>query len=484
MNHMGWMIGSLVATLVGALVAWLGWRGRRVGDHPICRRCGFDLFGLPQGVTNCSECGADLSAPSAVRVGHRRKRGRVLAAGVLLVLLAGSLTALLGIARWGDVEINAYKPVWLLAREAGSDDATLRDAAMTELSTRMRSGKLNAQNVTLLLDNVLAWQADAKRTWVPAWGNFFQSARGAGLVSDEKWQQYAMNSTQPTIDIRPVLRRGELLPYWLGRTPGRVGQGGRNELRGQLSIKRVTVGGKDIPRGQMGGSGFGIDVWGGRTSGSQIDMKAKDIADVPDGQTTVVIDLEQEFYQSAAEWPGTPLGKRMARITVPLEIVPADAETVKVVKDAALRESVEKALKIDTYRFPASGPTSTVLVEDDERVSVSIQATNPPVSLAYDVFVKAAGREWKIGTASFPRGKTGGWGMDEDAKDMPGFARASPTAVDLILRPSMKVALNTIDILEMWDGEVTFRDVPVQRVLSPEKAATTRKAAAATTPAD
>jgi hypothetical protein len=43
--------------------------------------------------------------------------------------------------------------------------------------------------------------------------------------------------------------------------------------------------------------------------------------------------------------------------------------------------------------------------------------------------------------------------------------------------------LNTIDILEMWDGEVTFHNVPVQRVMSAERAATTRKAAAATAPA-
>ena len=130
MNETAWIIASLLMALAGAAIAWLGWRGRRVGDHPICRRCGFDLFGLPGGVTTCSECGADLSAPRAVRIGHRRRLGRMLAAGVLLLLLAGSLTTLIGVTRSGDFEINGYKPVWLLAREAGSDDAALRDAAV------------------------------------------------------------------------------------------------------------------------------------------------------------------------------------------------------------------------------------------------------------------------------------------------------------------------------------------------------------------
>jgi hypothetical protein len=48
--------------------------------------------------------------------------------------------------------------------------------------------------------------------------------------------------------------------------------------------------------------------------------------------------------------------------------------------------------------------------------------------------------------------------------------------VDLVLRPSVEVALNTIDILDMWEGEVTIHEVPVRRVMSSEKAAATRKA--------
>ena len=484
MNYTAWMIASLLLALAGAAITWLGWRGRRVGDHPICRRCGFDLFGLPEGATTCSECGADLSAPRAVRIGHRRKLGRVLAAGILLLLFAVSLTTLIGVARWGDFEINAYKPVWLLAREAGSDDAALRDAAMKELSARLKGGKLNPQQVALVQDNILAWQADANRTWVPLWGNLFQSARASGLVPDEKWKQYAMNSTHATMEIRPVLRRGEMLPYWLGRTPGRVGQGRRDELRAQWEIKAVTIGGKRLRSLRGGGSAMEVDIWGGRTSGSQIDINAQDFADVPNGPTTVAVEVEQEFYQAGPEWPGTLLGKRTTTITLPLEIVPADAETVKVVKDPALREPVEKSLVISSWHFSMSKQSHMVFVEDDERVSFSIQAQNPPVSLAYEVYLKTPQREWKMGTASFPKGKTGGWGLDEDVKDMPGFAPERVERVDIVLRPSVKVALNTVDILEMWDGEVRFADVPVQRVLSFEKAAATRKAAAATAPAE
>ncbi|HYO10382.1 MAG TPA: hypothetical protein VER17_15540 [Tepidisphaeraceae bacterium] len=50
-----------LAVATGALVLLvLGMRGRRVDDHPVCRRCGFDLVGPPGGTATCSECGADL----------------------------------------------------------------------------------------------------------------------------------------------------------------------------------------------------------------------------------------------------------------------------------------------------------------------------------------------------------------------------------------------------------------------------------------
>src|SRR3954466_13437652 len=89
----------LVLVLVGAGVALLiaGVRGRRVDDHPICRRCGFDLVGLPQGAAVGSGCGADLSAPRAIIVGHRvRRSGLRLAGAALLIVSAGAI----GLAAW------------------------------------------------------------------------------------------------------------------------------------------------------------------------------------------------------------------------------------------------------------------------------------------------------------------------------------------------------------------------------------------------
>lgn len=72
--HVALRSGSLVAA--GLILFAL--RGRRVNRHPICRQCGFDLFGKPKESTVCGECGADLHHGRAIRVGAREKRRGIL----------------------------------------------------------------------------------------------------------------------------------------------------------------------------------------------------------------------------------------------------------------------------------------------------------------------------------------------------------------------------------------------------------------------
>ena len=82
------LVASLSLVVVSTLLVLFGLRCRRVNDHPICRRCGFDLFGKPAESTVCSECGADLGQRRAVQVGQRGRDGRVLALAVPVLVLS------------------------------------------------------------------------------------------------------------------------------------------------------------------------------------------------------------------------------------------------------------------------------------------------------------------------------------------------------------------------------------------------------------
>lgn len=43
---------------LGLALFWRGWRGRRVDNHPWCRKCCFDLKGVWPGAAKCPECGS------------------------------------------------------------------------------------------------------------------------------------------------------------------------------------------------------------------------------------------------------------------------------------------------------------------------------------------------------------------------------------------------------------------------------------------
>src|SRR5436190_7656503 len=78
------VILPLLLLVIGIVFLAVGWRGRTIDNHPICRKCGFDLFGLDAAV-RCPECGTELSA-NAIRLGHRAVRRWPLGIGVVFLL--------------------------------------------------------------------------------------------------------------------------------------------------------------------------------------------------------------------------------------------------------------------------------------------------------------------------------------------------------------------------------------------------------------
>lgn len=174
------------------LVVWGRVRGRRLDRHPVCRKCGYDLFGLAQPKPSaCPECGADLARKRAIRIGNRRPIKRFMLPGLMLcgMGLGFGLTVGIPVAK----AYNWYRPLplWMVIdaaedaadppRAAGGQDAILR---------RHWQGKFSAEQYQKLVQLALAKQADRSIPWDPFWGDFIEHARHAGHVTDEQWQQY------------------------------------------------------------------------------------------------------------------------------------------------------------------------------------------------------------------------------------------------------------------------------------------------------
>jgi hypothetical protein len=235
MGAVGWTPDTAALPAVvamGSLVLlYVGLRGRPVNDHPICRRCGFDLVGRPADSTRCPECGADLGARRAVRIGARQRRGRLVVTALLL--LAPSL-ACVGFLTWAEVSgflLVRHKPVWWLVNDARSGDPVLRDMAFGEMFRRLRAGDLAPGGVTQIVDRALLLQADRRVSWLPQWGDFVEEAYRLGKVPAESWRQYVRQAPQSDLVAPETFKRGDRAWLELVEQPTRVGNKGELVLR-------------------------------------------------------------------------------------------------------------------------------------------------------------------------------------------------------------------------------------------------------------
>ena len=223
---------------------WLAARGRRTDDHPLCRKCGFDLFGKPADATRCSECGADLRRRRAVRVGNRQRRHR-LAYMSFIGVAAGA--GWLGVGGWRaaqHVDWNRHKPLWWVKKDLDAPPGPARDAALRELGKRVAEQKLPDAEVAALIDRALAYQADVTKPWSPAWGEVVEAARWAGRCPAERWKRYLTHSVTFSIEVLGQENRtGEPVVVRLLRGPDRVGTKSF-ELQIEADPRKVSVGGR------------------------------------------------------------------------------------------------------------------------------------------------------------------------------------------------------------------------------------------------
>jgi hypothetical protein len=242
------LASQAAAIAVGiALLAW-SWRGRRIDNHPLCRRCGYDLIGLPTDTYRCSECGADVRGARAIRFGHRCKRMTGIGLGLTLMIVGGG-----SFAAWRTLHglTPQQKPVWWLMIDARSRSPAVMEAAMNELIARCEGGKLSgsqqdalmdrllaapaafppamdelilraeagrlsAQQTDALLDRILSAQADVNGLWRDAWALTFEKAGAAGKLDDARWQRYWQQACRISFVVRPRVRRGDPIAMGLG----------------------------------------------------------------------------------------------------------------------------------------------------------------------------------------------------------------------------------------------------------------------------
>jgi hypothetical protein len=130
----------------------------------------------------------------------------------------------------------------------------------------------------------------------------------------------------------------------------------------------------------------------------------------------------------------------------PWTLLPHDQQTVTLRADESLRQRVRASIVI---RQPfRQGMNLTVLFD----------IVDAPIGIGFMVWARYGGMEAPIGRIAVP-GKPG-----RQSVSASGPARGlRPESVDIILRADPAAGVGTVDVFEIWNGELEFKNVQVAR---------------------
>ena len=439
------LVLPIVILIAATVLLIAGLRGRRVDDHPLCRRCGFDLIGLPKGSTVCSECGANLHHDRAIRTGHRVRRAGMIVLSLALLLPSLVWVGVVGYVTAADVNWMSHKPVWLLLRDADTDGA-----ALAELLTRLNNSKLSAGDVNRVVAKALAVQADPTRNWNVTWGDLVERARVVASVSEADWARYVQQAVTLDLKARREVARGD--PIWVEVTLKelRVGTTWKPYLMGSETIRRID--GNDCGDYAVGGFFFSHGSRD-RTSGSLLRPDPTMIAEIAAGAKTLSVGYRITF----SDFHGQPVPDATAQLDAKFSMREPPPPTVVIEPNVAIHEEIQFAAQALRVVYFPSGD-----------LSLDLQLSAPrSYDLAYDVFaVLPDGSERRLSPFATPRNTSHG------ARCTGRIGRLLPNVktIDLVLRPSGEVALQTFNLTRLCAGEIWMKNIAIRRADDPAHA--------------
>lgn len=437
----GVAISSLLALLPGVALLLLARRGRRVGEHPHCRRCEYNLSGGPEAKA-CPECGSDLALPRAVVIGERRARPLHAAIGAGLLLLALGLGGSVMYAQMQSFDWNTIKPAWLLIREMPDSSSARR-----ELAARIKNKAITPAEVTRIVHVGLDWQGDLTKPWLTDWGDLIEEARRVQMVSEEDWNRYVRQAPGPMeLQIRPRLERGQPISFQFGNRRNRVA--GVTVLQFRYEIGEIDVDGRGM------NSGRARDVWKGLQFASPklvtFTLPWEECAD------DQVKPGEHQWQVAYRVFGSEGLGRRESDVThwdlavqARATVLPEGQSAVTPIRDEILLEPMQRSLSMEEVRFDHKG---------HDCLAFRLLARRPPAPGVFDVVARSGSQEWTLTTIFFEAKEENSWSIGGKC------AGYETGPIQVILRPNAKAAERHISQSGYWAEEIDMgtRYVPAE----------------------
>jgi len=462
-------IAALLSLAVGAFVFFRG-RSRRIGNTPHCPKCDYILHGNDRGT--CPECGTEFTTATVVH-GERPRRIGVAVTGAILMLIGLGLGGLVGSGIVSEIEWYHYRPFRWVMDDLDSNVAGVHARAWAELERRTTEGSLSMSQRTALMDRAIndldstnstiaseAWpaveaalnagqlseaQLDAlvehglRRQLAPTFSPFddrkfdlIAKRYADGKLSPSQKGRLFAGCTRLALKARPRIGPQEEVPY-ITEESGRGPQGWWMSMK----WKGIYVDDRLIREGG-GGSNGSIST---RSIGSAIPKQA-----IGKHQLNVTMEVRISDGKTPDDPSRTALYKQTRTLTTPFEVLP-DAVAIKLL-DAPDSASISRCITANQFRLENM---------QGRQMNGMINVDAVPANIAFDVFARIDDRLYPLGTIAIAKGHACGFGV---------FCQKLPAApfskCDIVLRSSEKAAKSTLDLTEIWKGEIEIKGVTVQ----------------------
>lgn len=340
----GLMAAAMLLAVAGFGLVLLGQRGKRVGDHPHCAQCGYDLFGIAG--QSCPECGAFVGDVSRITAGRKLARKRWIILGALLLTGHGviywrGLNTLMP-QYWhpfGNPFWNPYSrlPNWVLVAGIKLGDINALDAA---------GGRYLPDDVLGQIMAIGVEQGFPNERDDDTWSILIRSAHDRDLDPEAAWYWYVDRYSVVSFEVRPEVRRGDPLPMILTCYNPKVHRDD-NDLRVAGECAVVEIDGRRIFDGP---AMFGECSEAGDWTGA---IEADRLMELEPGPHHIRMVMPMWQVCSYSDGLEGPLWVPLADLEMEadFQMLPADQPTIYAVHDPKLFPSIRRGIEIKRSTF-------------------------------------------------------------------------------------------------------------------------------------